>query len=263
MPLTSRHSTLPGQWLHFRNLPVLSHAGPSDPAFLPWVLDTQGPCGEKLDHAEPGEQPGDSRAGGLLSWPVRAWIPWRIMLSRCGPNEKKQTRSNLRDQLHCGYCFQTRAFCLEMAGVFMLGAALSMAYTTADSSALDQNTPPRYKEIKLYPKSLTRMEKILAWNAELLRSSLPHLLPLGLASVFLLLINPANQPLPFKGIWRKRLCQVPAKSLWHSRTWARLLCRLRKSEKNKDYRETVYLSLQGLVLHLWNLRFSYYNEVLL
>ena len=49
-----------------------------------------------------------------------------------------------------------------MAGVFMLGAALSMAYTTADSSALDQNTPPRYKEIKLYPKSLTRMEKILA-----------------------------------------------------------------------------------------------------
>lgn len=189
----------------------------------------------------------------LTDHALNAWPKWK----------KKQTRSNLRDQLHCGYCFQTRAFCLEMAGVFMLGAALSMAYTTADSSALDQNTPPRYKEIKLYPKSLTRMEKILAWNGELLRSSLPHLLPLGLASVVLLLINPANQPLPFKGIWRKRLCQVPAKSLWHSRTWARLLCRLRKSEKNKDYRETVYLSLQGLVLHLWNLRFRYYNEVLL
>lgn len=63
------------------------------------------------------------------------------------------------------------------------------------------------------------------------------------ASLSFILINPVKQP------QRKISCQVSTESLWHSRTWARLLCRLRKSKESEDYRETVYLSLQELVLH--------------
>ena len=164
-------------------------------------------------------------------------------------------------------------FVLELAGVVMPGAALSLwlkwqwrqlsSRQKQTNKQKQKTTPPGHQEITLYPKSLTRMEKISEWNPELPEippsplSTYGHSLSLGI------LLHPVNQPLPCKGIWGKVFCQVPTESLWHSRTWARFLCRLRKPENNKDYRETVYLSLQGLVLHLWNLRFNYYNEVLL
>lgn len=56
------------------------------------------------------------------------------------------------------------------------------------------------------------------------------------ASVLFILISPISQPLLFKGIWGTFL-PSPTELLPHSRMWARLLCRLRKSEKNRDYRK--------------------------